>query len=152
MKVCFACWSLCFTLNLQVKDNLFGTKAVAGHAGVIPRILGFHRAYHEAAITVDTATAVDPNRRRASIAATHIHRDTQRGIRQHARLSSVAHAVYRHKSWLQHTLCVTHSSFSHFIAGGGSPTALQGSTISLIHGVVTVRLKVRTRAGAAKIP
>lgn len=46
--------------------------------------------------------------------------------------------------------CATHSSFSHLIAGDGSPTALQGSTISLIHGVVTVRLKVRTRAGAAK--
>lgn len=67
----------------------------------------------------------------------------------------IVYAVYTHKCWLQGPLCVkacvTHSSFSHLIAGDGSPTALQGSTISLIHGVVTVRLKVRTRAGAAKI-
>lgn len=36
------------------------------------------------------------------------------------------------------------------MVGDGSPTALQGSTMSLIQGVVTVRLKVRIRAGAAK--
>ena len=35
------------------------------------------------------------------------------------------------------------------MVGAGSPTALQGSTMSLIQGVVTVRLKVRIRAGAA---
>lgn len=33
--------------------------------------------------------------------------------------------------------------------GDGSPTALQGNTMSLIQGVVTVLLKVRIRAGAA---
>lgn len=39
-------------------------------------------------------------------------------------------------------------SFIHFTAGEGSPTALQGKTMSFIHGVVTVPLKVRIRAGA----
>lgn len=48
-------------------------------------------------------------------------------------------------------LYCTHISFSHLMVGDGSPTALQGSTMSLIQGVVTVRLKVRIRAGAAKI-
>lgn len=43
----------------------------------------------------------------------------------------------------------THISFSHLMVGDGSPTALQGSTMSLIQGVVTVLLKVRIRAGAA---
>lgn len=32
--------------------------------------------------------------------------------------------------------------------GEGSPTALQGKAMSFIHGVVTVPLKVRIRAGA----
>lgn len=36
------------------------------------------------------------------------------------------------------------------MVGDGSPTALQGSTMSLIQGVVTVLLKVRIRAGAVK--
>lgn len=45
----------------------------------------------------------------------------------------------------------TYISFSHLMVGDGSPTALQGSTMSLIQGVVTVLLKVRIRAGAAKI-
>lgn len=53
------------------------------------------------------------------------------------------------------TVCLnlycTHISFSHLMVGDGSPTALQGSTISLIQGVVTVLLKVRIRAGAAII-
>lgn len=39
-------------------------------------------------------------------------------------------------------------SFIHFTAGEGSPTALQGKAMSFIHGVVTVPLKVRIRAGA----
>jgi hypothetical protein len=39
-------------------------------------------------------------------------------------------------------------SFIHFTAGDGSPTALQGKTMSFIHGVVTVPLNVRIRAGA----
>lgn len=39
-------------------------------------------------------------------------------------------------------------SFIHLTAGEGSPTALQGKTMSFIHGVVTVPLKVRIRAGA----
>lgn len=34
------------------------------------------------------------------------------------------------------------------MVGGGSPTALQGRMMSLIHGVVTVPLNVRIRAGA----
>lgn len=33
---------------------------------------------------------------------------------------------------------------------GGSPTALQGRTMSFIQGVVTVPLKVRILAGAAR--
>lgn len=45
----------------------------------------------------------------------------------------------------------THISFSHLMVGEGSPTALQGSTMSLIQGVVTVLLKVRIRAGAARV-
>lgn len=65
---------VCFTLNLQVKDNLFGTKAIAGHTSVIPRILRFHGADHKAAITMDTAAAIDHNWRRACIAKTHIRR------------------------------------------------------------------------------
>lgn len=39
-------------------------------------------------------------------------------------------------------------SFIHFTAGDGSPTALHGKTMSFIHGVVTVPLNVRIRAGA----
>lgn len=39
-------------------------------------------------------------------------------------------------------------SFIHLTAGEGSPTALQGKAMSFIHGVVTVPLKVRIRAGA----
>ena len=42
----------------------------------------------------------------------------------------------------------TYVSFSHLTVGAGSPTALQGNTMSLIQGVVTVPLKVRIRAGA----
>lgn len=48
-------------------------------------------------------------------------------------------------------LYCAHISFSHLMVGDGSPTALHGSTISLIQGVVTVLLKVRIRAGAAKL-
>lgn len=44
---------------------------------------------------------------------------------------------------------LTYISFSHLIVGAGSPTALHGNTMSLIHGVVTVLLKVKIRAGAA---
>lgn len=80
-------------MNLQVKDNLFGTKAIAGHTGVIPRILGFHCADDEAAITVDTATAIDDNRRRASIAETHSHKEKKGEIRTQTQLSRVIYAV-----------------------------------------------------------
>lgn len=44
----------------------------------------------------------------------------------------------------------THISFNHLIVGEGSPTALQGNTMSFIQGVVTVLLKVKMRAGAIK--
>lgn len=45
-------------------------------------------------------------------------------------------------------LCVTYFPLSHLMVGGGSPTALQGKTMSFIQGVVTVPLKVRILAGA----
>lgn len=41
-------------------------------------------------------------------------------------------------------------SFIHLTVGGGSPTALQGRTMSRIQGVVTVPLKVRILEGAAQ--
>lgn len=43
---------------------------------------------------------------------------------------------------------LTYFPFSHLMVGGGSPTALQGRTMSLIQGVVTVPLNVRILAGA----
>lgn len=39
-------------------------------------------------------------------------------------------------------------SFIHLTVGAGSPTALQGRTISFIQGVVTVPLNVKILAGA----
>lgn len=82
-----------FTLNLQVKDNLFGTKAIAGHTSVIPRILCFHCADYKAAITMDTAAAINHHWCRTSIAKTHIEKDKPKEMRQHTQLSSVIYAV-----------------------------------------------------------
>lgn len=48
------------------------------------------------------------------------------------------------------TVICFYLSFIHFTVGGGSPTALQGRTMSRIQGVVTVPLKVRILAGAAQ--
>lgn len=100
---CLEAWTIwlyvlfvCFTLNLQVKDNLFGTKAIAGHTSVIPRILSFHCADYKAAITMDTATTIDHNWRRASIAKTNVHKDKQKEIRQHAQRSCI----------VSYTLCI----------------------------------------------
>lgn len=44
----------------------------------------------------------------------------------------------------------SHLPFSHLMVGGGSPTALQGSTMSFIQGVVTVPLNVRILEGAGE--
>ena len=64
--------------------------------------------------------------------------------------------------WIRHRLTISHSNvgnrtlpyfpLSHLMVGGGSPTALQGRTMSFIQGVVTVPLKVRIRAGAVGHP
>ena len=56
------------TLDLQVQDDLVRPKAVTGHAGVVPRILGFHRADDQAAVAVDTASAVNHDRCWGSVA------------------------------------------------------------------------------------
>lgn len=42
----------------------------------------------------------------------------------------------------------TYFPLTHLMVGGGSPTALHGTTMSFIQGVVTVPLKVRILAGA----
>lgn len=57
-------------MNLQVEDDLVRPKAVTGHTSVVPRILGFHGADNQAAVTVDTASAVNHNRCRGTIAET----------------------------------------------------------------------------------
>lgn len=51
--------------------------------------------------------------------------------------------------WAAH-LVAGYLSFIHFTVGAGSPTALQGRTMSFIQGVVTVPLKVRILAGAGR--
>lgn len=58
--------------------------------------------------------------------------------------------IWNHWTAVCQCFYCTHISFSHLMVGDGSPTALQGNTMSLIQGVVTVLLKVRMRAGAAK--
>jgi len=55
-------------LDLQVEDDLVRSEAVARHAGVVPRILGFHRADDQAAVAVDTAPAVDRHGGRGAVA------------------------------------------------------------------------------------
>lgn len=49
--------------------------------------------------------------------------------------------------WAVH-LVAGYLSFIHLTVGAGSPTALQGRTMSFIQGVVTVPLNVRILAGA----
>ena len=60
-----------FTLNLQVEDDLIRAEAVTGHTGVVPRVLGFHCADHQAAVAMDTAPAVNHSRGGASVAESH---------------------------------------------------------------------------------
>lgn len=123
-----------FTLNLQIEDNLLQPKTVAGCTCVVPRILCFHCANHKAPVTMDTAPRVNHNRCWCCIA------ETKR-----------AKMCFRQSLIRLLIVCLcTDISFSHLIVGDGSPTALHGSTMSLIHGVVTVLLKVKIRAGAAK--
>lgn len=62
------CHLLFLTLNLQVEDDLVRPKTVTSHTSVVPRILCFHCANHEAAITMDATSAVDHNRCRGPIA------------------------------------------------------------------------------------
>lgn len=45
-------------LDLQVERDLVRAPVVAGHAAVVPRVLGFHGADDEAAVGVDAAAAV----------------------------------------------------------------------------------------------
>lgn len=65
---------LCLTLDLQVEDDLVRPEAVTGHTRVVPRILCFHSADNEAAVTVDAAPAVNHNRSRGPIAETYRRR------------------------------------------------------------------------------
>lgn len=120
-----------FTLNLQVQYNLLQPKAVTGCTCVVPRILCFHGANNKAAVTMDAAPRVNHNRRWCSVA------ERQRWFR----------GLLPRLRW--DNLPLPYISFSHLMVGDGSPTALHGRTMSLIHGVVTVLLKVKIRAGAA---
>lgn len=50
--------SSALALDLQVERDLVRAPVVAGHAAVVSRILGLHRADDEAAVGVDAAPAV----------------------------------------------------------------------------------------------
>lgn len=50
--------SSALALDLQVERDLVRAPVVAGHAAVVARVLGFHRADDEAAVGVDAAAAV----------------------------------------------------------------------------------------------
>lgn len=52
-----------FTLHQQVDDDGVEAPGVGGGAGVVARVLGFHRAQHQRAVGLDQAMAI------------HCHRD-----------------------------------------------------------------------------
>ena len=53
-----------------MEDDLLQAKAVAGHTGVVPRILSFHGADDKAAVTMDTTPGVNHDRGWRHIAET----------------------------------------------------------------------------------
>lgn len=56
-------------LDLQVECDLVGAPVVAGHTAVVPRILGFHCADDEAAVSVDAPATIHQDGRGRSISA-----------------------------------------------------------------------------------
>ena len=151
-----------FTLNLQVEDDLIRAEAVTGYTGVVPRVLGFHCADHQAAVARTlrrlsiTAGAGLPLLNHMCVgwlARTQTHSDGQ-GILSCGWFEKIEHwrmfFPICDVTGLCSKVASTYVSFSHLTVGAGSPTALQGNTMSLIQGVVTVPLKVRIRAGAAE--
>lgn len=126
------------TLDLQVECDLVWPPGVGGHTAVIPRVLCFHCTNDEASITVEATAAVHCDRRGGPVGAGETKRRTSLRFYKNACFvcSSAAEMFW------------TYFPLSHLMVGRGSPTALHGTTMSFIQGVVTVPLKVKILAGA----